>query len=116
MLRPDYKIWHSRRDLGVGQFWLMWIWCGLYRFGVMYRLCTIKQLVVALLLFRLFTRTQYTSGCICDGNVCLWQTPMSAHQQTTSLYDDLCEGVENTCGRLSRGCTVVADLVCPCLR
>ena len=44
------------------------------------------------------------------------QVLMSAHQQTTSLYDDMCEGVENLCGRLSRGCTMAVDLCCPCLR
>ncbi|XP_043206475.1 protein ABHD8-like isoform X1 [Amphibalanus amphitrite] len=41
---------------------------------------------------------------------------MSGHHQTNSLYDDLCEGLENARGRVSRGCTMAVDLCCPCLR
>ena len=34
-VRPDCKVWHSRRDLvGAGPFWLVRIWCGLWHTGV----------------------------------------------------------------------------------
>ncbi|XP_037078703.1 protein ABHD8-like [Pollicipes pollicipes] len=33
-----------------------------------------------------------------------------------SLYNDLCEGAEVACARLSRTCGMLADLACPCFR